>query len=112
MKIFGFLFGLTFLLSCKTPCKIKRAASNTEEKTIGIVHVAENNCPFYIEVIKGNKDDLKKKLYPIDFKDNYKKKGLKLSFNVVFKLSFLYFTQIIIKSKLILNYEQLLYYVY
>ena len=84
MKIFGYLFGLAFLLSCKTPCKIKRAASNTEEKTIGIVHVAENNCPFYIEVIKGNKDDLKKKLYPIDFKDNYKKKGLKLSFNFTY----------------------------
>jgi hypothetical protein len=30
------------------------------------------------------KDYLNKKLYPIDFKDNYKKKGLKLSFNFTY----------------------------
>ncbi len=54
--------------------------NSSANRTIGIVHVAEASCPYYIEVIDGAKEDLHKKLYPIDFKDNYKKKGLKLSF--------------------------------
>ena len=75
----SFLFLSLLIFSCKTPCHVKRSNS-IENRTIGIVHVAENNCPYYIEVVEGAKDDLHKKLYPIDFKDNYKKKGLKLSF--------------------------------
>ncbi len=67
------------IFSCKTPSNLKHIHS-IDNRTIGIVHVAENNCPYYIEVVEGVKDDLHKKLYPINFKNNYKKKGLKLSF--------------------------------
>jgi hypothetical protein len=66
-----------FLLSCKATCKINNEEGNN---TIGIVHLAEDNCPHYILISKGGVELINKKVYPINLEDKFKKKGLKLSF--------------------------------
>jgi hypothetical protein len=51
---------------------------------IGIIHVSEEGCPFYIEISEalnpGKAIDFRK-VYPVNLKDSMKKKGLKVSFN-------------------------------
>jgi hypothetical protein len=48
----------------------------------GIVHLAENGCPVYIEITNSSVDGIVvgNKLFPVELATNYKKKGLKLSF--------------------------------
>ena len=72
------LIGLIFL-SCKSPCKLK-TKSSIDNRTVGTIHVAEENCPYYILVNSGAEELINKKLYPVDLHDKYKKKGLKLAF--------------------------------
>jgi hypothetical protein len=45
----------------------------------GIVHLSENGCPYYIEITQSLIDEIAvgNKIYPVQLKDSYKKKGLK-----------------------------------
>lgn len=57
-----------------------QAKNSIGNRTIGTIHVAEENCPYYILVNSGAGDLINKKLYPVDLHEKYKKKGLKLAF--------------------------------
>jgi hypothetical protein len=70
-------------------CKIRKATQHAEsslsiECYTGIVHVAEEGCPYYLEIPEalnpGKAIDFKR-VYPVNLKDSMKKKGLKVSFN-------------------------------
>ena len=57
-----------------------QAKNSIGNRTIGTIHVAEENCPYYILVNSGAEELINKRLYPVDLDDTYKKKGLKLAF--------------------------------
>lgn len=83
MKPIYFVLFLILSLSCHTS-KNKKDTANLEENgdlkaTIGIVHINENSCPLYIAV--ENPKENFSKLYPVNLKDNMKKKGLKVKFS-------------------------------
>ena len=54
-------------------------------KCQGVVHVSESGCPYYVEITQSTLDGIAvgSKIYPVELKDSYKKKGLKLAFNAV-----------------------------
>ena len=81
MKLSYIILITLFLLSCKSACKIKNKDANS---TIGTVHLAEDNCPYYILINKGDAELINKKVYPINLDDKFKKKGLKLSFSFTY----------------------------
>jgi hypothetical protein len=51
----------------------------------GIIHLSENGCPFYLEITQSTMDEIPvgSKIFPVELKDSYKKKGLNLAFNAV-----------------------------
>jgi len=54
-------------------------------KCQGVVHVSESGCPYYVEITQSTLDGIAvgSKIYPVELKDSYKKKGLKLAFNAI-----------------------------
>jgi hypothetical protein len=71
---------LILFSSCCTQKELVQADSLNCQ---GIVHLSENGCPFYVEITSSTQDGISVggKIYPVELKDNYKKKGLKLKFN-------------------------------
>jgi hypothetical protein len=49
------------------------------------MHLSENGCPYFIEITQSQIDGLAvgSKIFPVQIKDSFKKKGLKLAFNAV-----------------------------
>ena len=49
------------------------------------MHLSENGCPYFIEITQSQIDELAvgSKIFPVQIKDSFKKKGLKLVFNAV-----------------------------
>lgn len=83
MKTFAFsTFALSLLLFINSCCSQKEL-SKTNQSCQGIVHVSENGCPFYIEITSSNVDGIAvgNKIYPVELKDTFKKKGLRINFN-------------------------------
>lgn len=84
MKTFVFsTLALTLLLFINSCCSQKELTKTTHLSCEGIVHVAENGCPFYIEITSSNVDGIAvgNKIYPVELKDTFKKKGLRINFN-------------------------------
>ena len=80
LKFIPLIF-LSFLLnSC---CTQKEFAKEDTFMCQGIVHLSENGCPYYIEITQSLMDGIAvgNKIYPVQLKDSYKKKGLKLAFD-------------------------------
>ncbi|MFM7388226.1 MAG: hypothetical protein ACKO5L_08715 [Bacteroidota bacterium] len=85
MKYIPFLWLSLLLFNCKTSkTQMQENEVSTSENFVGIVHVAEGGCPFYIEISEtlnpGKTLDFGK-VYPLNLKDGMKKKGLKVSFS-------------------------------
>ena len=86
MKYFPILLLSTFFFSCKV--KKTQPHNPTAFKGdvfIGMIHVSEGGCPFYIEITEalnpGKAIDFQK-VYPVNLKDSMKKKkGLKVQFS-------------------------------
>ncbi len=60
-------------------------SSNNFAPFKGTIHLNESGCPYYIEINKclvSNIEYLGKTIYPIQLDDKFKKKGLKLKFNL------------------------------
>jgi hypothetical protein len=76
---------LFFVLSLGSCCTQKEITTKTPLTCQGIVHLSENGCPYYIEITRSQEDGITVggKIYPVELKDSYKKKGLKLAFNAV-----------------------------
>lgn len=70
------------LLACKSAKKTTE--KETENEWVGIIHVNENQCPIYIETseaLNPGKTLPFHTAYPLNLKDNMKKKGLKVKFS-------------------------------
>jgi hypothetical protein len=83
MKHVQFILLLVCLYSLLISCNsTKDLPDSNNSNCQGIVHLAENGCPIYIEIINSTADGITvgNKLYPIELATKYKKKGLKLSF--------------------------------
>lgn len=85
MKYFPILLLSTFFFSCKVKkTQPYNATAFNGDVFIGMIHVSEGGCPFYIEISEalnpGKAIDFQK-VYPVNLKDSMKKKGLKVSFN-------------------------------
>ncbi|NBU91277.1 MAG: hypothetical protein EBS17_00395 [Flavobacteriia bacterium] len=84
MKIFTYCF-VSLLVVC---CGAKKTITNSSmeesnKKFVGIIHVNEDGCPWYIAI----PDSLNpgatldfSRIYPVNLKDGMKKKGLKVEF--------------------------------
>jgi hypothetical protein len=70
------------ILSCNST---KDVPTTSNSNCQGIVHLAENGCPVYIEITNSSAEGIAvgNKLYPVEFDTKYKKKGLKLSFSAL-----------------------------
>jgi len=72
------------MLSCKTKKNMNAMPTEGMSETyIGMVHVNEDGCPFYISIseeLNPNKAIDFQKIYPLNLKDGMKKKGLKVKF--------------------------------
>lgn len=76
---------ISLLLVVGSCCSQKKLAEKESTSCQGIVHLAEDGCPYYIEITESLAEGISvgSKIYPIQIKDSYKKKGLKLAFNLV-----------------------------
>jgi hypothetical protein len=81
-KIILLLFSSLLLSSC---CTQKKIAKKDSLMCQGIVHLSENGCPYFIEITQSQVDGIAigSKIYPVQIKDSFKKKGLKLAFDAV-----------------------------
>lgn len=77
------LLALLFLHCKSRKTQLDATEAHTAQAFTGIVHVAENGCPYYLEIPKALNHGLAidfTKVYPVNLKDGMKKKGLKVSF--------------------------------
>lgn len=82
LKIVPIIF---FVLGMSSCCSPKKITLKEPLSCQGIVHLSENGCPYYIEITESLVDGITigTKIYPVEIKDSFKKKGLKLAFNAV-----------------------------
>lgn len=85
MKYLGIIALSVIFTSCKIGAEIVDAEDQVEEsaetvedlKVVGLVHISETGCPFFIEALT---EDGTLKMYPINLDDKFKVNGLKLKF--------------------------------
>lgn len=82
--IYLILFSL--LTNDCTPRKAQILSSETfaGDTYIGIIHLADDGCPFYIEIpeaLNPGREITFTKVFPLNLKDGMKKKGLKVKFD-------------------------------
>ena len=82
LKIAPIIFLVLVVSSC---CSQKKLVIKEPLSCQGIVHLSENGCPYYIEITESSVDGIAigSKIYPVEIKNSFKKKGLKLAFNAV-----------------------------
>jgi hypothetical protein len=85
MKYFSLLCLSVFFFGCKVKKnELSQETSFDGDRFIGVVHVAEDGCPYYIAIPEAlNKDKAVDfaRVYPVNLKDGMKKKGLKVQFS-------------------------------
>ncbi len=76
MKNLLYTFTATLLISCSSSRKINEEISSPKKRCSGVVHL-ESNCGV---IISAQVDGLELKLYPVNLSDDFKKEGIKISF--------------------------------
>ncbi len=84
--MYRFILFLVILSSCRSTKN--QNSDQTKESAIymGIVHLNENGCPYFIEISTCLVSNLSyyigKNVYPIQLDEKFKKEGLKVEFNL------------------------------
>jgi hypothetical protein len=85
-EMYRFILILIVFCSCRSAHNQNSNQGAVPKSFTGIIHVNENGCPIYIEIsnclVSNQAYYIGKKVYPVNLEDKFKKKGLKVHFNL------------------------------